>query len=385
MKETFLIMVTAESNHNKYYRMVDNENGSFTVEFGRVGASCQKKDYPISQWNSKYNEKIRKGYVDQTHLYAKLPEEAKKEENLPQIVEELQRLAKQQVSNAYSVDTRNVSNDMIVSAQTLIYQLTQTTDLSTFNEILNELFVTIPRRMSDVRSYLASSMSKASDIICREQDLLDVMKGQVVQYNVTKSIVDGDTSLLDQLGLSFEDVTDDTTIDMIKSHLGSESSRFYKAWKVTNKKTEEAFKKKAKGKKTMLLWHGSRNENWWSICQTGLILRPTNVVISGKMFGYGIYFAPKAKKSLGYTSLDGSYWARGNSSKAYMALFECVYGTPLNVYDYNYKYGDYDLEALKQNGNFDCLHAHAGASLRNDEIIFYDEKQLTIRYLVEIH
>jgi len=42
-------------------------------------------------------------------------------------------------------------------------------------------------------------------------------------------------------------------------------------------------------KDVRLFWHGSRNENWWSIINTGLVLRPTNAVITGKMFGYGIY------------------------------------------------------------------------------------------------
>ena len=29
------------------------------------------------------------------------------------------------------------------------------------------------------------------------------------------------------------------------------------------------------------------------------------------MFGHGLYFAPRAKKSIGYTSLNGSYWSGG--------------------------------------------------------------------------
>ena len=67
-------------------------------------------------------------------------------------------------------------------------------------------------------------------------------------------------------------------------------------------------------KNKKLLWHGSRNENWMSIISNGLILNP-NAVITGKMFGQGIYFAPKSRKSFGYTSYDGSYWARGNSKR----------------------------------------------------------------------
>ena len=40
----------------------------FEVEYGRVGATCQHASYSMSQWDKKYKEKIKKGYVDQTHL-----------------------------------------------------------------------------------------------------------------------------------------------------------------------------------------------------------------------------------------------------------------------------------------------------------------------------
>ena len=62
----YLVMVTV-NNNNKYYRMVPRGD-FFDVEYGRVGATCQHASYPIRQWDKKYNEKIKKGYVDQTHL-----------------------------------------------------------------------------------------------------------------------------------------------------------------------------------------------------------------------------------------------------------------------------------------------------------------------------
>ena len=39
-RPTFLIMITA-ANNNKYYRMLPKDDGTFDVEYGRVGASCQ--------------------------------------------------------------------------------------------------------------------------------------------------------------------------------------------------------------------------------------------------------------------------------------------------------------------------------------------------------
>jgi len=59
MRTKKLIMIT-EDNHNKIYNMFD-DGSTLTVEWGRVGASCQKTTYPSSKFNSLYNSKIAKG------------------------------------------------------------------------------------------------------------------------------------------------------------------------------------------------------------------------------------------------------------------------------------------------------------------------------------
>ena len=193
-------------------------------------------------------------------------------------------------------------------------------------------------------------------------------------------------TILDVMGLQFEEITEEEK-KLIKKTLGSISDKFYQAWKVTSIKTQEKYDtyiKENKIKNTKLLWHGSRNENWWSIINTGLVLRPS-AVVTGKMFGYGIYFAPKAQKSLGYTSLHGSYWAGGNSNSAFMSLYDVAYGKPYDVYSFDNKYHNFNYEQLQKNCvGANCLHAHEGSMLRNDEIIVYKEDQITIKYLVEL-
>lgn len=56
------------------------------------------------------------------------------------------------------------------------------------------------------------------------------------------------------------------------------------------------------------------------------------------MFGYGTYFATKAQKSLGYTSLKGSCWASGDSSYAFMGLYDVAYGKPYDAYSFDHRY-----------------------------------------------
>ena len=400
-----LVMVTAGANNNKYYDMKPNGD-SWIAEYGRVGSSPQIRSYPLSEWDKKYKEKIRKGYKDQTDLVQDLitvqkvsqtmnPEYKPIENtNIANIVDRLQRMAKKVISENYTVSSNKVTHAMIDEAQDIINGLLSITNVQDFNDSLVKLFTTIPRKMGSVGSYLAKDDKDFIKIIDREQNLLDVMKGQVVEkQTLDETVLDEsaqiyDKTILESLGLVFEECDKDD-IATIKVALGSCVDKFRNAWKVTNIKTQERFDNFVADNNihdVRLLFHGSRNENWWSIIQSGLVLRPTNAVITGKMFGYGIYYAPKAKKSLGYTSINGSYWARGSSNSGFMALMSVAYGKPFDVYSHDSKYYEFNYDRLqKYCPGANCLHAHAGNMLYNDEIIVYKEEQSTIKYLVELN
>jgi len=287
---------------------------------------------------------------------------------------------------------------MIDEAQLILNNLIDTDDIELFNKILVDLFKTIPRKMGKVKDYLAKDDKDFSEIIQREQDLLDVMKGQVVQHSIVKDENnENDTyempnqTILEVLGLQFEEINQEEK-ELIKKNLGGISDKFYQAWKVINIKTQKKFDEFTQSNNInnmKLLWHGSKSENFWSIINMGLALRPP-AVITGKLYGNGIYFAPKARKSLGYTSLNGSYWVKGNSNSGFMALFNVAYGKPYDVYTFDSKYHNLNYENLQiMCPGSNCLHAHAGANigystLKNDEIIVYKEEQCTIKYLIEL-
>ena len=79
-KPRYLVMVTASANNNKYYRQIPNGD-TWIAEYGRVGSNPQRRTYPMSQWESKYKEKIKKGYVDQTDLAEDLMQVEKSKQN----------------------------------------------------------------------------------------------------------------------------------------------------------------------------------------------------------------------------------------------------------------------------------------------------------------
>lgn len=402
IKPTYLIFVSAD-NHNKYYNCFP-EGDRFRVEYGRVDATKTTTYYPISKFESQIKSKLKKGYQDVTDLKKDLVEEISstnpespyreiENEAVRRIVDKLQSLARETVNKNYTVKASAVTSDMVDAAQKIIDELANSNlSVDEFNNTLLKLFAVIPRKMGNVRDYLADSNDDFSKIISKEQDLLDVMRGQIYvkpeEPTQDEPIEKKEQTILEELGLVIEEV-DKNDVALIKTLMKESAGKYRNAWKVTNLKTQERYDKFIKDnniKDTKLLFHGSRSENFWSIIRTGLVLRPTNAVITGKMFGYGVYYAPKCAKSIGYTSLSGSYWARGGSNTAYMALFDVAYGTPYNVYNFDSKYYDlnYDkLQKFKPGAN--CLHAHADKGmLRNDEIVVYKEEQMTIKYLIEI-
>ena len=401
IRPTYLIMVTT-ANNNKYYNLFP-EGDRFRVEYGRVDATKTTSYYPISKWNSQINSKLKKGYQDVTDLKKDLVQEistAKPESPYKEIesaairaiVEKLQNMARDTIQKNYTVKASAVTQDMVDAAQKIIDNLANNNStVEEFNNILLKLFTVIPRKMGNVRDYLARKSDDFAHIISKEQDLLDVMRGQIYvkqDDEPTETVEKKERTILEELGLVMEEATADD-IALIKTLMKESVDKFRKAWRVTNLKTQNRFDKFVEEnnvKDTRLLFHGSRSENFWSIIKTGLVLRPTNAVITGKMFGYGCYYAPKCAKSIGYTSLSGSYWAHGGNNTAYMALFDVAYGTPYDVYNFDSKYYNLDYNRLQQfKPGANCLHAHADRGmLRNDEIVVYKEEQMTIKYLIEI-
>lgn len=408
----YLIMTTAENN-NKYYNCFPNSDGTFTVKYGRVGGHESTTTYPMSKWDSQINSKLKKGYVSQTHLMTDVIENSKEEEptegkdkfsvienkSVRDIIKRLYDFANKVVQSAYKVKSSVVTQAMIDEAQSLIDNLAlnyENMDYNQFNKKLLEIFMVIPRKMSNVSDYLIykNDLDSFKSIIDREQSTLDAMAGQVYKpVKIEKKNADSDTnnnevSVLDEMGITMEDATAED-VALVKKMLGRDSDRFVKVWRVNNHETDKHFKKfcsEYKIDNTKLMWHGSRSENFFNILKTGLKIRPANAVYTGSMFSDGLYFSTLARKSIGYTSTAGSYWARGSAKTGFMAIFEVAYGNPYIVYEHTSECYHFNFDVLqKKNPPCHCVYASPEKGmLRNPEIIFYRPDQVTVRYLVEI-
>ncbi|MBT29038.1 MAG: ADP-ribose polymerase [Thalassobius sp.] len=399
LRKCRLIMVS-DQNNNKYYEMSEKPGGMFSVVYGRVGAKGAEAEYPVSQWKKKYNEKIRKGYQDQTHLFKDKKENVIDFDDITEatvnlLMKDLYQYSNKSMEDHYNVTADQVTKQQLEEAQTLLNDLAgrikPRMQRPAFNVSLLKLYGIIPRKMSNVKDHLVTTkmtLDEINKLIASEQETLDVMRSQfeMVAQNDDAEEVEK-ISILKKLGITIEEEHASKSIKRIKKMMGVDKDLFYKAYKVSNIRTEGNFNNTLatkRKKSTELFWHGSRNENWMSILGTGLVLRPTNAIITGKMFGYGLYFADKFKKSLNYTSYRGAYWSGGNSDKAYLAIYEVHTGNQLKTKNHESWHYNLDETMLKSKGDYDSLYAKGGADLINNEYIIYNENQCTVRYLVEI-
>jgi len=415
LKVAKLIHVSVDNgktgNSNKYYNMEELSDGTFRVEYGRVGRDPKIETYPISFWDKKYNEKTspKKGYKDVTDLMVETLDTGTggevvdiKDSVVKKLVNDLMNFANSSIKQNYTVTQEQVTQAQIDEAQKLLSEIVKEikigVNLHTLNSKLIQYYIVIPRTMKDVRNHLFNpiidkeSLTRANNLISKEQDTLDSMGGQVQlikQQREANKLNEGvsakQINILDQIGVSMKHITDVNVIKKVKDLMGSDANLFVNVYEVVNNKTQVNFDKEirdAKNKKTMLLWHGSRNQNWFNIIQTGLLIRPSNAVHTGSMFDDGIYFASKFRKSLGYTSLSGSYWAGGNQNKAYLALYDVHMGNELHIHRHDSSC--YTISKKVKAEGYDSVFAHSGADLRNDEMIVYSANKCTVKYLVEV-
>lgn len=397
-----MVCVT-DQNNNKCYNMIQESESTWRAEWGRVGGSLSTKQYPMSQWDKMYRNKVKRGYRDITELVSTAKEENDSSNleivgakpSVEELVNFLQAAAKGTIRKNYTVAVADVTQKQVDAAQAILDELIAVSrkrtnfDRDTANQLLLQMYQTIPRKMNDTRKYLLQSNDKDhfKKLLSREQDLLDVMAGQVSTQQPEQT--SKDTMDLSSFGLTFDEASDDDK-DMISALTDLDLRRVGRIFTVNHARTANQYDKVFMGSNTsdeMLLYHGSRNENWWSILNNGLKIRPSNAIHTGSMFGDGIYWANKARKSIGYTSLRGSFWASGSSNRAYLALFRVNIGNPWDIFSggkrYSYNYGSLNQRKVKAQG-FDSVYARGGADLRNDEYIVYEEGRATVKYLIEL-
>lgn len=412
-KKSYMVCTDPSVNSNKYYEMLEPsaDDNCFVCNYGRVTdskhGSCgyvtgRKTTWNIAQWTAKYLEKRDKGYTDISSTYYGKEKDITIEKQIvsrSQVVDDeqnrllamLRELSSQFMKKTYTIGISRITEEMIKEGYALLEKMQESADLQNlekFNEYLVKLYMQVPRALINVRREIADNITDIQRFLEREKELLDTLSGNA---SVEKKI-DNAEDIAKTLGVSARLVNDEER-KMIsnlieKGKYSNFQSHLIRAWKVTNNQTEKAFNDLLatddyKGVKPVLLWHGSRSENWFHIVGEGLKIEHAN---SGMFsaFNSGLYFAPKFSKSEGYTSIYGSHWRGGTEKKAYLALFDVAMGKYREVYDRTSDIGSMNYDRLHKQG-YQSIWAKADKGfLMNDECIIYQNNACTIRYIVEI-
>ena len=405
VKET----ATVKGINTKIIMSASAENpDTFEVTEGRIGIKIgrnrpRKYSLLMSEWDNFYQQKQAKGWM---LTNTKKPDVKKIERkgfsfdggmydktgdmSVDTIITKLLSYANRMVEESYTTKIEDVSDEMINLATSIFKELSENHEkmsIPEFNNKLKILYAAIPRRINKLSDQLAKRTIEFTDIIAREQELFEVLLSQIRGQQNLAQFTKMPT-VLEAFNLEWREVSEDEKAQ-IQKMLGGNARQYKNAWRIVNKKTEAAFDtfckkenlKEGRGGISHL-FHGSRSENFWSIITTGLNINPIGVVITGKMFGNGSYFAPKAQKSIGYTSSYGSVWAKGSESVGYLGIFKVATGK-----EYHPTGSDSSLtwaKLQKVAPGCHCTWAQsADTSLRNDEVIVYQNQQSTIEYLVE--
>jgi len=414
-----LVCISSDGNNNKFYIMTKLNSTEWEAQWGRIKGELaidvsagQKKIYPMKDWEKFYEHKTgdKKGYKDVTHLYEEIlkdPSAGNKGEDptamilnaaVRKLMIDLQRFASISVKENYSVSVENVTQRMVDEAQLILgrvsLKIVKDGNVKDVNNDLLELYRIIPRKMKKVSYHLVDSLSTTENIeyvqkmIRNEQSTLDVMASQVKLKNQSESsmvTVTEQKSLLEQMGLTVEHITG-KEVEFVKTLAGENAKRIKNIFKVIHKASADKYDnhfKELRSSKEQMLFHGSRNQNWFHILQNSLLIRPVGAIHTGSMFGDGLYFANKMQKAIGYTSTKGAYWTSGSQDTGFIALFKCNVGKQKDIHHHTSDCKSLSHTKVQKDG-YDSVYAHGGFDLRNDEFILYKSEKCTIAYIIEI-
>lgn len=212
----YLVNVDSIANHNKFYEATQNDDMSIDVIYGRVGENKRFHHYrPYEKdFRQLIDSKLSKGYSDVTALHSVVEDTSKSVQDLsyqpipePEIqefVDSLIRASNEFMKANYTIKVHDITRKMVDEAENDLHELellaANNASLYSFNEKLQEIFTDIPRNMSDVYLYLASSSDDFQRVIHREREMLNNLRCQLMPSLPTVQEHEG--TVLDAYGLS---------------------------------------------------------------------------------------------------------------------------------------------------------------------------------------
>ena len=407
-----LIYVEVDQNSNKVWQGTVYDDGTLTVEWGRVGYQLQNRSHTFksvalaqSKFDRTRRQKIRKGYTEAQLVNPRKPIDfVVKESDLETIAaREIEHgkdpRAKQlirylvavnihnittQTNITYDTSTGNFSTplglvtpDAIALARDYLTQIATSgqTNNRRIRSAINSYLRLIPQNLGHKIDYQRFFQPQE---IQRQQEILNALAAAITQpesdrvFECSVTRVPGSTLQGKQIFRKIRKLYEST---INRNHLAA-SYKLRRLYEVDIPAMTEAFAVKATAIGNVKLhWHGTRASNLLSILKQGLIIPPANASqCTGRMFGNGIYGSEQSTKALNYAN---NYWNQSGDSnqRVYMLLCEFAMG---KEYTFKNNYGG----ALPKPG-YDSTYVKPGSNVINQESIVYDSAQVKIKYLCE--
>jgi poly [ADP-ribose] polymerase len=224
--------------------MTDLNNGSFKVQYGRVGGSETVLTYPMRDWDKKYNEKIKKGYIDVTEKVAVAKKKSEldiEDKDVKDLIQFLMECARQSIKRDYIISADEVTQEQINEVQITLNSLNARVNsdniyVDAFNNDLKYIYTIIPRKMYDTRAYFLKDKDKkfVIELLQTEQQRLDTLKSQI-----SLNKIDSEKITLNDLGFTCE-IASEEDREFIRNNTDFRLTN-HRVFKISNNATEVVF------------------------------------------------------------------------------------------------------------------------------------------------
>lgn len=406
-----LVKVSADENNNKFYELTLDASGLVTARYGRVGTPGQITTYRGGQhkFDSQMSSKMRRGYskVDvadgpgrsRSNSSDLITVARKKIVRDPSDTNLLKLIDSMCAANRHNIETTSggvmtVSDDGAVStpvglisaqaiseARGVLAQIAAKPTVS----LVEQYLTLVPQKVGHQRGWADEWMKP--QMVASQYDFLDQLDGSVAMAASLNpgAGVDADfrysLARIDPTSAKFDEIQERFSRGKNSRHTSSNLSLVgLYAMVHTNVDEPVAWKAEADAKGNVRrLWHGTREFNLLSMLHRGFVIQPSRgsgtQVITGRMFGDGVYFSDQSTKSLNYSQ---GYWSGGaRTNHCFMFLADVVMGK-----SYAPKSSGTMTEA--HTGGYDSINVKGGtAGVLNNEMIVWRTEQIRLSYLCE--
>jgi len=414
-----LIKVSSSDNNNKFWNITAYKNGVIEREWGRVSKTPRTKKETVSSpehyATNLLNKKLKDGYrevetidsASSSHVNDNLKETAltqltkDKTKEVQELIENLvdsnihnilknTSLQYDKNSGLFSTPLGIIGNESIRKARKKLDEITVKITKKTFDkewtQLCEDYLMIVPHEVGSrikLESILGTldHIQKETNILKSLEASIEMAKKQSTQKNQSEQekLFDVDIDL----------VTDEKIINYVKNKFTRNLSKNHpssrlkvnRVFELNIKNMTEKFSEieESVGNKRKL-WHGTRVGNLLSILHKGMIIPPSQSgIVTGRMFGNGLYFSDISTKALNY-----SY---GTWNRTGLSTSNCYYALICNVLlgkEFQADRTHFQDQNYYPRKGYDSTIAKSGTlNLVNNEMIVYKTEQVAPKYLVE--